>query len=231
MRRFALDLYAKETIDHYVRQIPFFDRLATSDPAQYAIFLAHTVILELEPGEVLMEKGTVGEHFYSLVYGKLAIFKERRPGDNAICEVLPGQLLGALSIINHEPRTATVVVSSIEGATVFCTDYSMFGELDDVSVVSIASKRMMFMDVIAGIRQVIERCMRELPNVALSEELSTLEEYVGEEGSIDELEYLSEQAMALAWLLNRWNRLQEPQVMMFDEAAIEKRLMQLLQSQ
>jgi len=136
-----------------------------------------------------------------------------------------------LSIINHEPRTATVVVSSIEGATVFCTDYSMFGELDDVSVVSIASKRMMFMDVIAGIRQVIERCMRELPNVALSEELSTLEEYVGEEGSIDELEYLSEQAMALAWLLNRWNRLQEPQVMMFDEAAIEKRLMQLLQSQ
>lgn len=231
MRRFPLNQYAKETVEHYIQQLPFFAELAKVDNQQYQILLQHSQIIELEPGEVLIEKGTVGDDFYSLVSGKLAIFQQRRPDDCAVCEIQAGKTLGALSIINHEPRTATVVVSSVEGATVISTDYAIFGEIADFSSINLATKRHMFIHVINQIREVIDRYAVDLPNATLTEELSTLTAYVGEAGSLDELEYLSEQAMALAWLLDRWNAITIPNVHLYDEAVIEQRLMKLLDLQ
>lgn len=228
MRKFSLSEYAPETIEYYVRQIQFFDDLARQDPAQYAVLMQHTCIMELEAGEVLIEKDTMGCIFYSLVHGQLAIFHEKRPGDAAICELFPSQILGALSIINHQPRTATVVVSSIEGATVFCTDFSIFGELDDFSIVSLRTKLEMFRDVVRHIYATLLNYEREAPDESLSSELSTLMVFHGERNTMEELEYFAELAVGLAWLLGRWNAKIVPQVPMFDEAVLESRLSALL---
>lgn len=228
MRRFSLSEYAPETVQYYVRQIPFFAELAREEPAQFALLLKHTFIMELEPGEVLIEKGTIGSIFYSLVHGQLAIFEQKRPGATAICELFPGQILGVLSVINHEPRTATVVVSSVEGATVFCTDYTVFGELDDFSRITLATKLRMVRDVVRHIHATLKVYETEAPDEQLSSELAMLMEFDGVENSLEELEYLSELALALAWLLNNWNAKVIPTVAMFDESVIENRLLELL---
>ncbi len=228
MRKFSLSEYAPETIEYYVRQIQFFDDLARQDPVQYDVIMQHTCIMELEAGEVLIEKDTMGCIFYSLVHGQLAIFHEKRPGDAAICELFPSQILGALSIINHQPRTATVVVSSIEGATVFCTDFSIFGELDDFSIVSFSTKLAMFRDVVKHIYATLQNYEREAPDELLSQELSTLMEFHGKPDTMEELEYFAELAIGLAWLLGRWNARIVPHVPMFDEALLERRLSALL---
>lgn len=228
MRKFPLNEYAPETIEYYVRQIRFFDDLARQDPAQYELLMKHTCIMELEAGEVLIEKDTLGCIFYSLVYGQLAIFHEKRPGESAICELFPSQILGALSIINHQPRTATVVVSSVEGATVFCTDFSIFGELDDFSRVSLYTKLAMFRDVVRHIHATLQNYEKQVPDELLSQELSTLMEFQGEQNSMEELEHFAELAIGLAWLLGRWNAKAAPSVPMFDEALLERRISALL---
>lgn len=220
--------YEPATVDFYVQQIPFFANLKHNDYAQFATLMKHTRIIELEAGEVLIEKGTVGNIFYSLVHGQLAIFHNKRPTDTAIGELFPNEIFGALSVINQEPRTATVVVSSVEGATVFCTDYSVFGELDDFSVVSMNTKLTMFRDVVKHIHKMLKSYEQEVPDALLSEELSTVMEFRGTENSQEELEYLAELATALAWLLERWNAKIIPAIPMFDEAVIEARVSAML---
>jgi hypothetical protein len=228
MRRFLLNEYPVNTVEYYIQQVPLFAELLQQDPQQFNTLMQHTSIMELEPGEVLIEKGTVGTIFYALVHGQLAIFPQKRPGEKAICELFPGQMLGALSVINQMPRTATVMVSSVEGATVLCTDYAVFGDVDDFSVISMGTKLHLFRDVVRHIRCTIQAYEVAIPDEELSRELTTLMMFAGEKDSLDEIEHLSELATALAWLLDKWNAKVTPQVPLFDESDIENKLAILL---
>lgn len=228
MRRRALSEYAPEVIDYFVRQVPFFDELARLDRPQFDLFMANSVMMDLEAGEVLIEKGSIGNKFYSLVQGKLGIFTEKTPSENAIGELVPSQLVGVLSIINQEPRTATVAVSSAEGATVFETDFSIIGELDDFSQVSLSTKILLCREVVRRIRTTLEMSQRLSNDELLAEELSTLMFFEGVASTIEELEYLVELASALTWLLENWNNRADACVEIFDEQSIKARLVPLL---
>ncbi|HEY9034236.1 MAG TPA: cyclic nucleotide-binding domain-containing protein [Pseudomonadales bacterium] len=229
MLRKNLSDYNEHSLQQLGRRIAFFRHLADSDPGQLQCLLSHSVMIELEPGEVLIEKGTRGSEFYALAEGQLAIFPEKRLADTAICELWPGQLVGVLAMLNQQPRTATVAVSSLAGATVFATDFRRFGALEDFSVISLSSKLALLREVVGHIHATLRQCERDVPDAGLSNELATLTDFAGRPGSLDELEHLAEQAAGMVWLLDCWNQRLPARVPMFSEQQLEQQLAGLLQ--
>lgn len=228
MLRKALSDYPPILVEHCISQIDFFARVAETEPQQLAILLQHTCLIELEAGEVLIEKGTIGSAFYALVRGQLAIFPEKRLEESAICALQPSQIVGALAMLNRQPRTATVAVASLDGALVMATDFTVFGELDDFSVISLPVKLSLFRHVVQRIYQTLQDAERNNPDAGLSEELAALMLHSHKAGTLDELEHLAELATGLAWLLDCWNHRITPSVPMFSERALEQKLAALL---
>lgn len=228
MLRKSIADYSPDQVRQLARQVVFLRHLADQDPTQFAALMARSQIVELEPGEVLIEKGTLGDEFYALAQGQLAIFPERRLADTAICELMPGQVVGALSMLNRQPRSATVAVSGIDGAQVFALPFAVFGRLDEFGCVSLDTKLRLFREVVEHILSTLHHFERIAPDVVLSGELYSLAPFDGRAGSFAELEYLAEMAGALAWLLDCWNQRMPARVEMFSEASLEQRLAGLL---
>ena len=58
-------------------------------------------------GEVIFEKGNMGEKFYLIVSGSVLIF----PG-NAEIRLEPGNVFGEMAVLDHSERTATAMAAS-----------------------------------------------------------------------------------------------------------------------
>lgn len=228
MLRKPLTSYPPALIEHCISQIDFFSMLAERDAEQLSLIMQHTQLIELEAGEVLIEKGTIGNAFYALVRGELAIFPDKQLTEQAIRRLLPSQIVGALAMLNRQPRTATVAVASLEGALVMATDFTVFGELDDFSKIHLTTKLCLFRLVVQHIYQTIVAMQVYSPDQRLAQELAMLMQSPHEPDSVDELEHLSELAMGLAWLLASWNLKVQPEVELFSEKALEQKLAALL---
>jgi CRP-like cAMP-binding protein len=61
--------------------------------------------IHAEPGDVLCEEGTPGEHFYMIVDGEAEV----RKGRKVLRIMEPGEVFGEMSLLTGEPRSATVV--------------------------------------------------------------------------------------------------------------------------
>lgn len=64
--------------------------------------------LHVEAGRVLVEQGATGRECYVIVEGTAAVKRSNRK----IAEVGPGDCIGELSLLDHGPRTATVVAET-----------------------------------------------------------------------------------------------------------------------
>lgn len=63
------------------------------------------------PGAVLFREGDRGDFMCVVLEGKLEIHKEdNRQVDKTVTTILPGRSLGEMTIVDGEPRSATVVV-------------------------------------------------------------------------------------------------------------------------
>ena len=127
----SVEELGEDTLKALLNQIPFFNDLSVQDHQQFELLLEHSTIVELDPGEVLMKKGSMDQKFYFLLKGNLDVFAEEDRSTKAIGQLTEGQVLGALSIINEQPRTATLAAGSTEKAMLFSTDFSIFGEKEN----------------------------------------------------------------------------------------------------
>lgn len=71
---------------------------------------------QLEPGDVLFHEGDVTELAYIVKKGSLRAYSEGPDGDPVILgEILPGEFVGEMGLLNHDPRSATVeAVTEVE---------------------------------------------------------------------------------------------------------------------
>lgn len=88
-------------LDH-LAQVPLFRSLAKRDLQRVARAADE---LRVEPGRVLMEQGQVGRECFVIVEGTATV---RRNG-RKVASLGPGDAAGELSLLDHGPRTATVV--------------------------------------------------------------------------------------------------------------------------
>lgn len=205
MRRQAVSTLDEGKARSLVAQIPFFNDLSLQDHKQFNLLLQHSTIVELEPGEIVMEKGSVEPMFYFLLKGQLNVFSTEVPGKRAIGQLSVGQVFGALSIINEQPRTATLASSNTQASTLISTDFRVFGELNDFTQVTLATKLSLLRIVVNNIRWKLEVNRKANADHKLVKKLDDTKKFSGTKGSIEELEHLAEQAFFLGQLMDLWN--------------------------
>ncbi len=204
MKRTPISQFPHNEIEDLLSNVVFFKQLNDIDPNQYNKLLSLTHIIDLEPREVIIQKGTIDKNFYSVVSGKLNVFTDE-VNDQPIGWIAAGQVIGALSLINNQPRTATLASSVIHGTRLLETDFTLFGRLTDFKGVTLATKLCFYKNVVEHTRQKLESYKLQSGDIRLTEELSTFSHFDGEPNSLDELEYLSELIRGLSWLLASWN--------------------------
>lgn len=97
------------TIDH-LRKIPFVQDLPEEILARIA---QHVRARRLDPGEVLFRKGDPGNSVFMIRDGWVKIVTENHEGDELVLNHCgPGEVVGEISLIDQEPRSAGVVTLS-----------------------------------------------------------------------------------------------------------------------
>jgi CRP-like cAMP-binding protein len=85
--------------------VTFFDGFS-DDELAHVIELAEEV--DAEQGAVLMEQGRVGQECYVILEGSAGVFFG---GDHG-ATLQPGSMVGEMALVDHHPRTASVVAET-----------------------------------------------------------------------------------------------------------------------
>jgi len=88
------------------------DLLFRRDLTQLKVFRAERVErAHFEPGEIIVRQGEIGDRFYVIVSGRVAVVREEEGGGGSarpIAELGPGEHFGEVALLDDVPRTATV---------------------------------------------------------------------------------------------------------------------------
>ncbi|HEY9033596.1 MAG TPA: cyclic nucleotide-binding domain-containing protein, partial [Pseudomonadales bacterium] len=143
--------------------------------------------------------------FYFLLKGQLDVYPDADIKGKPINQLSPGQVFGALAIINDQPRTASLAASGSTGSTLFATDFSIFGALDDFSVIKLETKLSFLRIVVNNTRWKLEVYKMNDPDHPLAARLDSIHRFSGEKNSLDELHHMVQQSKELGDILNDWN--------------------------
>ena len=64
--------------------------------------------IKLNPGDYLLREGEKSTEMYYLQSGTLAVFKRKGEKENQIGTIISGELVGEMSFLDKEPRSASV---------------------------------------------------------------------------------------------------------------------------
>ena len=79
-------------------------------PAELSSVSRLLVMRELDPGEVLFEKGAAGSSMFFLDVGRVQVDVPTAPGQHKVLASLdPPALFGEMSLLNNEPRSARIM--------------------------------------------------------------------------------------------------------------------------
>ena len=199
--------FPRDKLQPVLLGLPFFRELAEDAPAELERLLPHTRLLLADPGELIMRKGEFDSWCYFLLKGQLAV--QADDGGKVVGYIQPGEMFGALAIMRDSERSASVAVRGSDKekdrAILFGLDFSPFGELDDFSQVSLATKLKFFQLVVERTEARLHAYEREMPGTDLGVRLATLPAFHGDANSLAQLQYLHQRADALADLLAEWN--------------------------
>ena len=189
-----------------MQRVPFYKELIKQDPIQLQALMAHSCLVELEPGETIMRRGDRGTWLYVLIKGRLAVYADELAQGEPLNVITPGELFGDLALLCDYQRKATVIADRRESEiTLFATDFKIFGGLTDFSLINLNTKLMFYRTMVYSIRWRLEQNRIDNPAHPLVQELKRVPIFKGDKGSIEELQSLFEQAQFLASLLDRWN--------------------------
>ena len=85
----------------WLREVPLFRGCAESSLAALA---ERTAEIDFRPGQAIVQQGQVGNGLFILVKGTARV----TTGDQELAHLGPGEVIGELSVIDQEPRVATV---------------------------------------------------------------------------------------------------------------------------
>lgn len=110
-------------LDH-LAQVPLFRSFSKRDLQRIARAADE---LAVEQGRVLMEQGQVGRECFVIVDGTATV----RRGNRKVATLGPGDAVGELALLDHGPRTATVVADTAMTVLVLGSR-ELSGVLDEV---------------------------------------------------------------------------------------------------
>jgi len=82
------------------------------DEKEFGIIAGLLKLIRLKKGEVIFKEGDFGEDMFIHLSGVLSAFIAQSDGTKrALFNIVPGDFFGEMSIITHEPRSVTIIVS------------------------------------------------------------------------------------------------------------------------
>lgn len=93
------------TTDELLAKVPLFEGLSKKHLQRVASLATR---IDADPGRVLIQEGTAGHEFIIVLDGEVEI----RRGDEVLATRGAGSFIGEISLIEHRPRTATVVAKT-----------------------------------------------------------------------------------------------------------------------
>jgi HEAT repeat protein len=127
----------------FLKRVPLFATLSPTDLKQVATIAAEETFPD---GEVIAEQGEQGDAMFVIVSGEVRVCIERDGQEVDVARRTSGEYVGELSIINREPRNATLVAAGDVRA--LCIDQKSFEglirERPEVSlfIIQVLSKRL-----------------------------------------------------------------------------------------
>ena len=115
-------------IDSFLRNIPLFTNMSDTDIQQVCGIIQE---VELEAGEVLFEQGSVGDKAYAIREGSLEILTESSGREVLLAVRGPGDVIGEMSLLEQEPRMATVRART--ATTLIVITKQQFNQIMEVS--------------------------------------------------------------------------------------------------
>lgn len=209
MQAIAPKDYNNRHIPIALKGIPFFNATEKEGPEQFQALIDMAEVFEFAPGDTVIQQGAQDRALYFLLRGELAVYSS---GDNQgwhqVNTITPGEIFGALAMIRHSTRTATVAVPSDgKAAMILALDVSLFEHRPGYSRIDIITKITFYRMVSHSIRWKLEQYRREKPFGSLFGKLRDIKVYIGPKDGSKELEALILQAKQLADLLIEWNEL------------------------
>jgi CRP/FNR family transcriptional regulator, cyclic AMP receptor protein len=92
-------------IEEQLQQVPLFSSLSKKEIKQISQLATP---LDQPAGAVLVQEGKIGHEFIIVLEGEIEI----RKGDQVIATRGPGSYIGEIALLDHRPRTATVVATT-----------------------------------------------------------------------------------------------------------------------
>jgi CRP-like cAMP-binding protein len=88
-----------------LRDVAFFEGFSDAELARVAE-LAEDV--DAEQGALLMDQGNVGQDAYVIIDGQAGVYM----GGEHVATLEPGSMVGEMALIDHRPRTASVIAET-----------------------------------------------------------------------------------------------------------------------
>ncbi len=194
-----------EAIDAILHTLALFKAVYQFDPKQFQVLVNHSQLLDLGPGEAVLEEGQVDTWLYFLLKGGLAVYAGE-PQLKRVNAITPGELFGDMAVLLHHFRSATVVADTRHRRSIVLRlDFAIFGELSDFSTVSLPVKLVFYKSMVHNLRWKIEVYRGQYPNHRFFSDHRKIKLYSGLPNGIEELVSLEDQARSLAELLTSWN--------------------------
>ncbi len=197
--------YPRDVIEKLTNVIPFFKQVRQQDPWQYELLLQHSKVVSFEPNEVVVQQGEEDTWLYFLLKGQLEVLPEGR--DAAVNTITPGEVFGDLAMLMKQERSANVVADgNCREVLVFAVDFSLFGELEDLHRINLATKLAYYRNLTHSLRWKLEVYRNQHPTHELANTHRSIKLFNGAKDSKDELRALEQQGCELGGLLILWNR-------------------------
>ncbi|MEZ5436555.1 MAG: cyclic nucleotide-binding domain-containing protein [Pseudomonadales bacterium] len=198
--------YPQDVADNFLSGINFVREMRLNDPAQFALLMDRTQFIELTQEEAIINAGEMDSRYFFLLKGQLSVYADNAHRDRELNKITPGQSFGALSIICHQPRTATVAVTpGCTGALLIAIDLAGLGELLDFSVFNLTTKLSLYRTVVNNTRWQLEVYRMDFPTHPLTQKSKEVEIFIGKKLTEQELQSLERQIMQLTALISEWN--------------------------
>lgn len=198
--------YPQDVADNFLSGINFVREMRLNDPAQFALLMDRTQFIELSQEEAIINAGEMDSRYFFLLKGQLSVYADNAHRDRELNKITPGQSFGALSIICHQPRTATVAVTpGCTGALLIAIDLAGLGELLDFSVFNLTTKLSLYRTVVNNTRWQLEVYRMDFPAHPLTQKSKEVEIFIGKKLTEQELQSLERQIMQLTAMISEWN--------------------------
>ncbi|MDH4121483.1 MAG: cyclic nucleotide-binding domain-containing protein [Deltaproteobacteria bacterium] len=188
-----------------LQTIPFFRKVLSRDPDQIRYIVENSVLQEIQPGETVIKKGELDNSIYFLVMGFLAVYPDN-DSVMPVAKINPDEMFGEMAMIQRLERTTTVRGDLNSRRIVLIrTDFSPFGELNDMRRISLATKMVFYQAIVETIRHRLDRFCEMYPEFAVDHDIALPPLPQNASDAKEMLVYHYRTGQRLAQVLARWN--------------------------